>query len=959
MYIASRVNFQSNLVMKRSVLLLTIISLFGCNEEKYSPLSPSEELESFQLADPNLEITLIASEPDIISPVDMCWGPDGSLYVVEMTGYPVTKNKGKIKKLTDDDGDGVYNLKSTFADNLDFPVSVMYYKNGLLIADAPHIYLMHDTDGDGVADKKEIFLTGFEPANEQYRANSLQWGLDNWIYGANGRASGEIRFGETDESTSITGRDFRFNPETNEIEAISGLSQFGLAIDNWGNRFTTLNHRFARQVLLEQQYLERNPALVNQSIFDTSLGEHDRRVWTLLTSTLRFNQDPIGYFTSLSGLTAYRGNLLGPAYDGSFFAGESVQAAVIRRKLEKEGPVFRARNIEEEKEFLQSTDEWFHPVNFSNGPDGALYMVDFYRKFVEHPEWADDDKEDGIDWNEGESHGRIWRIARKDKPLNVDRMKPALGGNDVQQLVSQFEDSAAWRRDMAQQLIIEDQIAQASPLLEEMLSNSKPLSRNHTLWTLEGLGLLKSDHILKALNDENSNVIIQGIKLAERHVTIPVEILEKLQSLARSQNGDLRFHAILALGATQKFDVASTLVSTLKSYPDQWTKIAALSAASQAPLDFANELFTQEILQSDCRENLDFFRQIGNLIAYNAGPKNTNWINRFINEETARSCARWSMLAGYLDILDQIGSEIPPLESEFFQYALENIELEPSEFLAPLAIEVLRFTPSSEQIEQLIDVILGTENVELQVAGIRMLSHLEDTEYMDQFFLELDILGEKAKSELISNSINSVSSSLSVLKALDQKLVGSTEVTEEVRYALMNHDNSQVRKKAKELLESTVDPDRQKLIDQYLVAIDDKPEDPELGAGIFSANCTSCHSINGKGGEIGPDLTNIGTRSDEVLLTSILDPSRMVSYELELHVITTTGGKVYSGMVTSETTTSITIKQSDGREHTILLENIKEDNWTNQSIMPEGYERIIDEKQMASLLAYLRNPGIN
>ena len=179
---------------------LFIILLCGCVNNHLTLHSTAYEHASFELADPDLEISLIASEPDINSPVDMCWGPDGSLYVVEMTGYPVIENQGAIKLLTDVDGDGYYELKSVYAENLNFPAGIMYYNGGILVADAPDILYLKDSDNDGKADVREVFITGFNEGNQQYRANSLHWGLDNHIYGASGRGGGNIRF-ENDSST--------------------------------------------------------------------------------------------------------------------------------------------------------------------------------------------------------------------------------------------------------------------------------------------------------------------------------------------------------------------------------------------------------------------------------------------------------------------------------------------------------------------------------------------------------------------------------------------------------------------------------------------------------------------------------------------------------------------------------------------------------------------------------------
>ncbi len=940
--------------------LLKVIAfglLIGCVQKDYNIHHPLTEQATFQFVDPNLEISLVASEPDIISPVDMAWGPDGSLYVVEMTGYPVTKNKGKIKKLTDEDGDGHYSMKSVFVDNLNFPVSIMYYRGGLLVADAPDIYFFYDSDGDGVADKKEVFLTGFVPGNQQLRANSLHWGLDNWIYGANGRAGGTLRFGKDTTQVSIDSRDFRINPSNSEIQAISGLSQFGLAMDNWGNRFLSYNHRFARQVMLEEQHLTRNPALTPEAVFDTSQNEHDRRVWTLLTSTMRFNRDPIGYFTSLSGLTAYRGSLLGPEYNGSLFAGESVQAAVIRRHMQKDGAVFRALDMEKDTEFLVSTDEWFHPVNFSNGPDGALYVVDFYRKFVEHPEWANDEKEDGIDWNLGETHGRIWRIASKGNELNPKRMKPDLNQADVATLVSQFEDDAGWRRDMAQQLLVDGQKKEAAELLEKMLYSKKALARSHSYWTLDGLGLLTPMHVAQALEDENNNVILQGIKLAEKYASLSSNLKEKLIALGNNENKDIRFRAILALGNEKDQSVQRGLVAIAQNYSDKWTQVAILSSVAQWPLHFAQGMLLGNTQSENCEGNLDFFGQIGSLLAYSNDKNVSSWVETIIDERSKSDCESWALVAGYTNAMKQLNMPIPFFNHKIFEYAIQNVRQSSEHPIALLGVTLLQYAPSENSRQELMEILINTSNISLKMAGIQMFSSLKNGNYTERLYGKINALGPTVRKELIASARNSEAASLSLLNAIDQQKVKVTEIPEELRYALLYHDNTGVREKAETLLAGSVNADRDALVKRYLTAIQNQTVNLDSGANIFTNNCATCHSINGKGGNLGPDLTTIGNRSDEVLLTSILDPSRMVSYELKLHVVTTDSGKVFSGTISAETTTSITIKQSNGQEHTILNENIKERTTLEQSIMPEGYERIIDENAMADLIAFLRNPG--
>ena len=939
----------------RIVIIALALSIICCND-KPDLRHPLAAEQSFQFADPELQISLIASEPDINSPVDMAWSPDGSLYVVEMTGYPVTAGKGKIKKLTDPDGDGRYTLASVFADSLDFPVSAMYYRGGLLVADAPHIYFLRDSNGDGKADEKKIFLTGFFTGNQQYRANSLQWGLDNWIYGANGRASGAIGFANDTKRVAIEGRDFRINPVSLEIEAVSGLSQFGLALDNWGNRFISYNHRFARQVMLEEEHLLRNPALNTSAIYDTSKSEHDRRVWTRLSDLMRFNKDPIGYFTSLSGITAYRGNLLGPAYAGTLFAGESVQAAIIARRLQKEGPIFTAHDMEEDAEFLSSTDDWFHPVNFSNGPDGALYTVDFYRKFVEHPEWANDEKEDGIDWNTGEQHGRIWRIARRGNKIDPNRMRPALDVASIEEIVSQFMEEAGWRRDMAQQILVEGQKKEAVPFIERILDTNIVLAKNHAYWTLEGLGAITTDHIARALEDDNSEIIIQGIKLAARQTSLANTLKEKLITLLTDQNSAIRYHAILALGDEKDPSVQDGIIAAVRMYPDKWTRVATLSSAAQWPLYLAQRMLSEDITRQQCDASMEFYRQIGDMLSYVGDKKTNEWVKTVIDDHSKDNCNNWAMVVGYTNGMKHLNKPLPKLNTKIFEYALENIQHSTDNLIALLGIELLQHATTEKARNQFLDLMLNSNKVAVQVAGVEMFSNLERGDYLDQLYNNINAMSLAIRAALINSAKKSKKASLGLLNAIEKEIISTEEIPEEIRYAMLYNDHPIVKEKADLLLSYSVIKDRDGLVKKYLDAIQDIPADPKAGALTFAVNCTSCHSIKGSGGNLGPDLTNIGSRSNEVLLTSILDPGRMVSYELKLHVVTTKSGRVYTGTVAAETTSSITIRQSNGIEQTILIDNIKDNLEIDQSIMPEGYERIIDEKAMANLLAYLHKP---
>src|SRR5436309_3749164 len=218
------------------------------------PLPPAREAETFRFADPSLTAELVTAEPDVVSPVCVAWDADGRMYVVEMTDYPTGPTGGRIRLLEDGNGDGRYERVTVFADELPFPTSVLPWRSGALVAAAPDIWFFKDNDGDGQADERHVLFTGFGQGNQQLRVNGLTWGIDNWVYGANGRSDGEVhavkvQIGSNwpvigslfNRTNSLRGRDFRFRPATCEFEAIAGRSQFGTTFDDWGNRFLSWN----------------------------------------------------------------------------------------------------------------------------------------------------------------------------------------------------------------------------------------------------------------------------------------------------------------------------------------------------------------------------------------------------------------------------------------------------------------------------------------------------------------------------------------------------------------------------------------------------------------------------------------------------------------------------------------------------------------------------------------------
>ncbi|HVV02124.1 MAG TPA: PVC-type heme-binding CxxCH protein, partial [Verrucomicrobiae bacterium] len=321
------------------------------------PRSPEQSLASVQ-TEAAFDVQLAASEPLIVDPVAIDWGPDGKLWAVEMRDYPLGmdnhwKPGSRVKYLEDTDGDGKYDKATVFVDNLPFVTGVTAWRDGVLICSAPDILFAEDVNhASGTRGKagkprvvvKKVF-TGFFTKNYQARVNSLTLGLDNWVYGANGLLGGVIRGESTgllapapsdarsgNIQVDIRGRDFRINPDTGEFQPASGLTQQGRVRDDWGNWFGCDNSTLAWNYPLPDQYVRRNPYVAAPSPRVSIASGKDPNLLHPISRTLeRFNEPyAAGRVTSACGICVYRDDLFGPGFEGNAFICEPVHNLVHR-----------------------------------------------------------------------------------------------------------------------------------------------------------------------------------------------------------------------------------------------------------------------------------------------------------------------------------------------------------------------------------------------------------------------------------------------------------------------------------------------------------------------------------------------------------------------------------------------------------------------------------------------------
>lgn len=523
-----------------------------------APRSPEESLKAIHLKE-GFTAALVAAEPLVQDPIYIDWDAQGRMWVVEMGDYPFhdyngVTHSGRVKMLTDENGDGVMDKATLFLDGLKYPTGLAFWKNGVFVASVPDVTFHEDTDGDGKADKHTPILTGFREGNPQHLVNGFAWGLDGWLYGGNGDSGGMVTEVKTGKQHDLSGRDFRFHPETGEFQLIAGRAQYGRWRDDFGNWFAGNNSNLGWHYFLDDRYLARNPKLAVATL-KQNLNPDGTGVFPVSTPVRRLNQpQSVNKLTSGCSVIPFRG----PLFAGSAFICEPANNLVHREVLEPEGISFTSTRAadEQDREFLASEDHWSRFTQARMGPDGCLYVVDFYRLILEHPEWIPPQMIAHLDLFAGSDKGRIYRIQPSHHVTKVNAVT--------------LDSENGWARDTAQRLLIEQKGTWSTETLAE-----RPEVAVQQLWTMHTLGTLKAAHVLSALKSASAAVREHAVRLAEDFLT-DEKMLHSLHALVSDENARVRVQLAFSLGNADD-ETLSKLVA--RDPADKNMLIAALSSS--------------------------------------------------------------------------------------------------------------------------------------------------------------------------------------------------------------------------------------------------------------------------------------------------------------------------------------------------------------------------------------------
>ena len=935
--------------------------------------SPEDAQRLFQLDD-GLRIELVAAEPLVRSPVAIAFDEDGRLWVVEMPDYPTgppgeTAPEGRIVVLEDRDADGRFEHSTVFIKSVLFATGILPWRGGAFVTGQFGIRYLKDTDGDGEADLDEPLYVGSYTDVSQHFLNSPTLGFDNWVYVANGLRTETVVAAGGDAPVDIRGMDFRFDPLDHRHEPAAGMGQFGMSFDRWGRRFTVTNRNHVIPVVVPNRYLERNPNVTLPRQRDNQGAGGAARVYPLSvnwTTSIRH----AGTFTAACGITVYDGDLLGSRYSGSAFTAEPTGNLVHESILIPRGATFAAKSARGGVEFLASPDPWFRPVNLANGPDGALYVVDMYLADIEHPIYVPEDRRDRMDTRGGSGLGRIWRIVPEDH--RARGVTPALGSASIDELVSTLERASVWWRTTAHRLILERQDLVAVPPLERLARTSpKPYARIHAAWLLRGLDSLDVGLVRQVLVDPHPRVREHAVRLAEPWIE-DAHVREQLLAMASDPDHRVRFQLALSLGELDDDRVVEPLARIAAKAPgDPWTRIAVGTAASGRAASLLTTLFPADPTPDDTSapEREALLRDIALLVGAEASPEAlAGALDRILSWPRGATAWKATALNGLAEGLERRGWSLAA-ELEGLSTADADIRRDRVarlvESLAAVAadrdrppsrrveaVRLMRLLPWAESQPILISLLTDDPVPEVSTEALRTIAAYESPEAAPILLAGWrGYLPEVRRAVLLAVSDLPNGEAL-LLEELEAERIRPGELTP----ALVRRFEADpaLGERAATLFQRDLSEEKSGVLARYEAATHGDAE-ASRGRDVFRQNCAQCHRIAGIGVNAGPDISDTRTKSRDVLLRDILDPSSAIDAGYVNTIVTTDDGETLTGFIAARSGSSLTLTGSDGRDRVVQRQKIEEIRSDGISVMPEGFETVVTVDDMRDLIEFLKN----
>jgi putative membrane-bound dehydrogenase-like protein len=970
------------------------------------PVEPAESVKHM-VTPVDFDVKLFAAEPKIKRPICMNWDERGRLWIAESVDYPNNLQRqgnghDRIVICEDTDADGTADKFTVFADKLSIPTSLTFANGGVIVTQAPHTLFLKDTDGDGVADERRVLFTGWHTGDTHAGPSNLLYGFDNWVYGMVGYSGFDGVVGG--ERHSFRQGFFRFRPDGSKLEFLRGTNNnsWGLGFSEEGLLFgSTANGNPSVYMPIPNRYYERVRGWSSRVLS----GIAGNAAMHPITENVR-QVDFHGHVTPAAGHALYTARTYPKQYwNRTAFITEPTGHLVATFVLDRKGADFTSRNA---WNLLASDDEWTAPTMAEVGPDGNVWVIDWYNYIVQHnptPTGFKTGRGNAYETDlRDRTHGRVYRLVAKG---GTPRAAMTLGNATPDKLVATLKhDNLFWRRH-AQRLLVERGKTDVVPALvglakadgvDEIGLNVGAI---HALWTLHGLGAIEKDAAARDAAAAALKHRSAGVRRTAVLVLPPTEdAVERLLASGVLTDGDaqVRLAALLKLADLPGHPAAATALAGLMTRPDiladAWLPDALTAAAAKddlrfltataggkralperglqivttvaehyarggptetahlllAPLAAAEPKVAETIIAGmakgwplgktvalDAKAEAEFARVVERIPTPARGSLfklAIRWGNKGIEKRVAETSA--SLLAAVNDENQSVAERVAA--------ARQAVELQPeSGDIAAKLLEALTPRTPPTVAAGIVDALAASRSGQ---TGTLLVGRLPT-------------FSPQTRLAAIRVLLARPESTRALLDAIDQGKAPLTELTLDQKQALAAHPDRRIAFRSKKLLArggGLPSPDRQKVLEQ-LLPLTKRTGDAAAGKLVFKKHCTACHVHGGEGNKVGPDLSGVAAHTKEHLLNDILDPSRSVEGNFRVYTITTLDGRALTGLLASETKTSVELYDSQGKKQVLLREDIEQITASNKSLMPEGFEKQLTPDEMVNLLTFLTQRG--
>jgi uncharacterized protein len=970
------------------------------------PLSPEESMK--HISTPvDFKVELFVSEPQIGKAICMNWDERGRLWVAETFDYPNEKQpmgggRDRIRICEDTDGDGKADKFTVFAEKLSIPTSMCFANGGLIVAQAPEMLFLKDTNGDDKADEKKVLFTGFSTADTHAGPSNLVYGFDNWIYAMIGYAGFRGEVGG--EDVRFRQGFFRFKPDGSKIEFLRSVSNnaWGVGFTEDGQLFgSTANGCPSVHLPIPNRYYERVRGwsssvlgMISSSNRIEPVRENVRMV------------DHHGGFTAGAGSAIYTARRYPKEYwNRTQFVCEPTASLVATFQIFPDGASYRTHNS---WNLFVSDDEWTAPIAAEVGPDGCVWVLDWYNIVVQH-----NPTPRGFRTGKGaayetplrdKKHARVYRVV----PVKgAEPPKQSLKDATPEQLVAALKnDNLFWRRH-AQRLLVERGNKDVVPSLVKLVEDKSVdeiglnVGAIHALWVMNGLKgfgdeLHAAAGYLAAIGHPSAGVR-RGARMAmlgQSERKPAAEIHERAET-----DPSVRLAALLAVAdAEDVSDIGHRLylwiAEDASMTSDRWLVDAAVAAgarhalmflrmaanASKPPQGRTGEVLTQvaEHFARSTEGEIDINTLIESLAKGNSNTKSivsglikgwpkTRAVALGPNAEAALvsllQSAKPEDQANLIALASRLGSkkldEFAQTAAKGLMKAVADAALDETARLAAVKqlMEIRRDDPAS--IKGVIELIDARTPSTLAAGLLTALGTSEADALGEQLSAKMNQLTPTVRTAALTTLLRRPNWTKALLAAVEKGKVSWDDFALDQKQALASHPDTSISALAKKMLArggGLPNPDRVKVVEQF-AQLSHTKGNVTNGKAVYKKHCAVCHRHSGEGGDVGPDLTGMAVHPKEELIVHLLDPSRSVEGNFREFRVVMEDGRVLNGLLSSETKTSLELVDAQAKKHTILREEVEKLIASNKSLMPEGFEKQCTQQEILDLLEFMTQRG--